>query len=247
MTAPTPASAADTLTDFTPGTLAKLPVPPVFRFRSCGRREREQFSYMAMAEGYKFHGKAAFRDVVREGLRAGWDDAETYEREVSRVEAYWRATDDHETATEGAAKKPAFKFDQAEEQAIHALITETADFHAPLRKMIADNITYQTVSPSIIAAIVVRGWRDFDLSFGLQGGYLSLDRVELVEDKLGEIEDQARKDGVAGIETTGTAFLELCAAAATHLFPAKEAPADAPASTEKPKSTRAATPAPAKD
>lgn len=226
------ASGPDGIMEFTPATLAGLSAPPVFMLKAGTRRDRDRFSHSLMREGLKFHGREALRQELVTGLQHLWSE-EDFAAEMPRIRALWTALDEHDRANAHLDQSAEFTFDPSERARIEKLIDRAHQAWQPLREAAADNATYARLFPHIAASHLIAGWSGIDLPFRREPGHLSLDVIERLETALGKVEDQARADQVEGVGETGTAFLELCAAAGARLFAqAKHEPASAPAEVD---------------
>lgn len=203
---------------FIPPSLANLPSPPAFLLRPGTRRDRRAYSKMLVKEGLQLHRPAALRAETIKGLQALWSP-EIFEEYEGRIKSYWDAADQHGKEYEGADVVPLFE--HPDKEAMDDLSRRITDSWQPLRAMVADIISFNADSPTVLLSLLVDSWKGIDVPFSRAEGVVSLDTLEAVEDALLAIERKAIAEKIAGVGE-GLAFLQLRAEASGLLFLTKE-------------------------
>lgn len=233
-----PLEATDIL-DFTPDSLANIVPKPVFRLKAGSRREREKYQHLVVSEGLRYHTQESLRAETLRGLQELWSP-DVFAEQQGRLKAFWDAVEQHHKAIEGVEDPPAFE--HPDMAAVQALTDEVTRAWPPLRTMGADNLTFTNNSPALMLSIILKGWSNFDCSFGMHGGVIPLDKIEELEEALQSAEQKASAEKIDGVGQPGTAFLQLCAAAGKRLWlsrseeknsssPAPSAPTQPPSET----------------
>jgi hypothetical protein len=201
---------------FTPPTLAKLPVPPVFKLRAADDRGREwrKYQFLLRVEGLRFHNTVALRVEVLRGVEALYDP-DTARDVAKRLNAFWELTDKGEAA------------DPNEAAAIDELAERLTGAWRPLSQAGADNTRFQDEALRVALSMFLVGWQNVDLPYRREEGRVPLDLLDQLEDKIEALEKQADADGVEGV-VPGLAFGELCTAAYRRLRLEEEQEAETP-------------------
>lgn len=210
---------------FTPPALAALDPAPVFLLMQGDHRARRNFRGALIVEGLSTYSPDLVREEARRGLRVLWEP-ESADKHLGRVEAYWQAVDAFNAAQE-RGEEVSFTVDDAERAAVEDLLSRLGENWEPLRRMGAANATYAAEAPSLVLSVLLRGWEHVKLAYSRESGTVSLDKLEVLENLLGEME---RANG----GTAGLAYMELCGAALERLFPPASRPAPADTSTPLP-------------
>lgn len=205
-----PLSASE-LSEFTPHVLRNLAVPPVFVFRPVTERDTREFLRQCKIAGLKNHNHEAQRDAIRAELRILWD-AESFEREMPRLEGLWAALD--QNAGVDPESPDYITIDEAELTAANALMARLFESSERMRRMAVDNEAFFDDAPKIAFGMFVQGWKNIDAPFRREAGMVPLTVVDGVEKALHRLQTQALADKIEGVGLPGDAFLEL----ALHAF-----------------------------
>lgn len=207
---------------FTPPALAGMTKPPVLLLRDTDRRARRDFKGLLIVEGLTHYSPEIVREEARTGLRALWepDDAE---RHLGRVEAYWQAVDAY-TAAVARGEDADLAVDDAERNAVEDLLRRLGEHWEPLRRLAAANAMYASEAPTVVLALLLRGWENVSVLYSRDNGKVTFDKLEELEDALGAME---REHG----GTPGLAYMQVCGAALERLFPGSAVTTPAEAAT----------------
>lgn len=194
------------LVEYTPDSLANIPVPPKFFLRPVTERDRRRLRKLSIQEGLCSHDTDALREETLRGLKELWTE-EVYAEQEGRMRAFWEASDQYGEEMEGVEEPPAF--DHPDLKWMLELSQRVTRAWPPLLKMAADNDEYQSTWPKLIASITIAGWRDLDVRYERVEGVVTLDCMDGLESKLAELEDEALANKVEGTIGQGLAFVQL--------------------------------------
>lgn len=194
-----PLEASETLV-FTPACLESIEGAPTFTLRSPTPRDQRYLRRLNREEGISRHSDEAIRKEILRGLEQLWT-AEQFAEFSPVLTEYWEA---QEQFVLQRKDDPDLKwdYDAETEQRIHDLVERITDGHPPLRRMLADNMEAQEMTPLLMMAVTIMSWTGLDVKRELDRGYLSLGCVDKLRDALGAFEKKH-------CEKTGTANLEL--------------------------------------
>lgn len=194
------------LVEYTPDSLANLPVPPKFFLRPMTERDRRRLRKLAIQEGLRNHDSDALRAETLRGLKELWSE-EVYSEQEGRMRAFWEASDQYEKEIEGVEEPE--PFDHPDLVWMLELSERVTRAWPPLLKMAADNDEYQSTWPKLIASLTLAGWRDIDVRYERVEGVVTLRCLDDLESKMAEIEDHAVADQIEGAIGRGAAFVQL--------------------------------------
>lgn len=201
-----PVEASDTLA-FTPPSLAHLEKPPVFYLRAATMREKRFRMRLLREAMLETHDKRALREETLKGLRKVWTPAQ-FEEHSPRITEYWQEIDDFILQRQDDPDLE-LGIEQEEVERIESLFREVARRHTPLARMHADNADYEDMLPVATIAVAVESWEGFDVTPDMDRGYLTLDCVNAIDEKLIDLRSN---DGHRGASAR-IAWLELYVAA----------------------------------
>ena len=209
---------------FVPPSLKNLVPPPTFRLHTAGRREKARYQVLLIEEGLQFHGSDAMRDELMRGMAKRFDE-ETFATFEPRVRAYWDALDQHDRKVKALiedwqiARAAALdagndvpdmelpRFENPDQAVMDELIGKLERNWRPVCSMAADNAMFRKESPRILLSVLLTGWENLGVKFALDNGIVPLETIDLIEEELKAVEEQA-VETVEGI-TPGSAFNEL--------------------------------------
>src|ERR1043166_5036981 len=169
---------------FTPPSLAGHDNPPPLTLRPVGAYERRFLSRLYVEEGIRNHDLHEIRGEVLAGLKALWEP-EAFERHSPMVEEFWRATDDF-ASRQASDPTLVWSYDPDIERAVQDLTQRVAQSWPPLRRMLADNAEFATMTAPLLVAIVVQDWSGLAAPRRLDRGFLTLGCAEALKAVLAE-------------------------------------------------------------
>lgn len=181
---------------YTPESLINLPNPPSFRLRAPDERTERRFRRMMTEEGVTAHTVSEFIAEQDAAISILFDE-ESARPLLEKFRSVRALLDQGSELSDEDAKW----FSELE--------SRLWDNHKPLRVIRADNEDFEIVLRSFTVATIVKGWKDFDLPFALDAGFIPVLTVPKIAKQLSQIETQAANDKIDGIGAPGTAFLEL--------------------------------------
>ena len=208
---------------FTPALLESRTPKPVFTLKAATRRDRRLFRRLTIQEGGVRHSRYAIREEIFTACRALWDD-DAAEREIPRLKEFFEAADDHDkameewskeaqavhAANEGVAKSKQKKlpgaplFDHPDLAAFQELEQSIVAAWPPLRRMLADNDSADSVLPMCIGAVALGGWSGVETPYRRTAEGVPMETMEALADELAE--------------TAAGSFAELMGACSKRLF-----------------------------
>lgn len=196
---------------FTPASLLhaqdgeKLADVPVFVLGTPTPRDKRSRRLFLRTVGAKSYTIEALRAEMLAGAKALWGvpDEEFAEHEA-KITAYWHAWDDYQLQL---ADDPGLEwsYDQAIEQSIHDLDDFLSREWRPYGRMLAANADFGEMFNASIAAVGIKSWTGLEVERERDGGALTPECVEAVQEALQDIER------AAGL-IVGTAWIELLTA-----------------------------------
>ena len=200
--------------EFTPDSLKNLVEPPKFLIRTSTPRDRQRVNRIIMEEGLRQHSVADMREEMLRGIKAGWSD-ELFAEYEGRIRGYWDAADQHQRDMEGV--EDPVPFDHPDREAMDRLIDDVRANWKPLRVMIADIVDFNAGFPDVIVSVLMKGWRNLDVTYRREQDVVPLTTMMEVRDALAAIEDE-HKDKVDGVGAPGTAYAELASKCTGMIF-----------------------------
>jgi hypothetical protein len=189
--------------EFTPASLANLPVAPVFLFRPATQRDARRFGQICSVEGLNFHTKHDQRAIFRAELKRLWDPA-AFDTEMAKLEELWNTLDHND----GLPEAQRVAIDPEALDAAADLEERLVRASRVVRQMAVDNQNFMADAPKLALGLFLIGWRGIKSPFRKEAGAIPLDCIDDLEAALKAMETEARDNGVQGIEP-GTAFIEL--------------------------------------
>ena len=187
---------ANEIAEFTPASLINVPDAPVFRLRAPDERNMRRYNTL----------------VQDDNLRTYSADDFAAEKEVA-IKALWSAEDaqpilDRFRSIDQCVKQ---KIDLSDEDVAWSAELDDTLFenHRPLAVMRRKTNDYFEYSPRYAIGTILKGWKNLDMPFRLEAGYMKTADVATLAKHLIAIEEKAIADKVEGVGLTGTAFLEL--------------------------------------
>lgn len=169
------------LVEYTPDSLASIPVPPVFLLRPVTERDRRRLRKLAIQEGLSKHSLADLRAETLTGLQSLWSE-DVFAAHEGRLRSYWDAYDQYEREMEGI-DEPA-PFEHPDTKQMIELSERITRAWPPLLKKLADNSEYDETWPKLIASIALAGWKNLDLRYERDEGIVPLDCIDQLASKL---------------------------------------------------------------
>lgn len=200
-----PAEASETLA-FTPPCLANCDDPPRFILRAVTKRDERFFRRLSREQGITRHSDEALRAEILSGLERLWSPADFAEHKPV-LEAYWQTLDEF-VAQRKDDPDLKWEYDPDIERAITVLVEKVQDAHAPLRRMLADNLDADEMTPKLMLAIAVKSWEGLDVARELDRGYITLDCAETLQEALRDYEKVKLGEKVPAI--AGTELFVAC-------------------------------------
>lgn len=194
--------------EFTPASLANLPVAPVFLFRPATRRDARAFWQLCAVKGLTLHQSGDIRSAIRVELQKLWDQ-ESFDLEMPRLQSLWDTLD----YNSGLPKEQQVPIDPGEQAAADTLMKQLFAVSEPLRQMMVDNDAFMADAPKLALGYFMIGWRGINAPQRKVAGSIPLDCIDGLEEALLAVEKEAAESGVEGVEP-GAAFAEL----AIHAF-----------------------------
>jgi hypothetical protein len=185
----------DELELFTPDSLKNLVPPPIFRLRAATKRDAMRYDHMLSLEGLRIFRDDDVRPEILRTLKANWDE-ETYAKNSVKLETFWAKLDQEITP------------DPAEAQAVAELTARCLDVSPFLRRMDADNKRFHANAPIIALGLYLAGWKNIDVPFRLDSGYVPYETLTELREALFKLEEQAKAENVEGV-MPGFGFLQL--------------------------------------
>lgn len=196
------------LVEYTPDSLANLPVPPKFFLRPVTERDRRRLRKLMLQEGIRTHDIARLREETLTGLRELWSE-EVYAEQEGRLRAFWDAYDQYELEQEGKQISERDPFEHPDLVNMHELSERITRAWPPLLRMAADNDEWDDTWPKLIASITIAGWRNLDVRYERVEGVVDLGCLSEMKAALDAIEEQAIADQIEGVIGVGMASAEL--------------------------------------
>lgn len=185
--------------DFVPATLSELDGAPTFTFRHGTRADKDDLTFNMEAEGLRVFTQAEMRGAVIDELRKGWE-SDGLEQNITRLEAYWQATDDFALAAQDWAdhvaelraeaeegeeielpEQPVLDFDKEEEDALNMIVEEVMAHSRRLNLMTAQKRKTQTHYPRLILRMLIKE-SSLDVALPRRAGLITKDAIdELIE------------------------------------------------------------------
>jgi hypothetical protein len=209
-----PVEASETLS-FTPECLADIDNPPKFTLRAATERDKRFHRRLYTEEGLRRHSQADLRAEILNGLKALWTE-EQFDEHAPILQEWWDAGD---SFAEQRREDPdvQWEYDPAVEKACKGLTDRVVESHAPLRRMIADNMEWDSMSDTLLAAVVVKSWTGLDVRRELDRGYVTVDCITAVREALSTLEETADPK-----VKPGTAWAELAFACVRRFYLSEE-------------------------
>lgn len=208
--------------EFTPDSLKNLPDPPKFLIRTATPRDRLRVDDILIEEGLRQHSTADMRAEMLRGLEANWSP-EIFAEYEGRIKAYWDALDQYDKIAEEHAKNPDPKkkelpdFEHPDQAAMEKLTEEVNAGWHPLRRMTAQIVRFNRLTPDITASVLLKGWRGLDVPYAREAGVVPLETMWEVREAVSAIESE-NGGKVEGIGAPGTAYVQLAAKCAGMIF-----------------------------
>lgn len=231
-----PLEASDTLV-FTPDSLKDCENLPTFTLRAATTREKRFHRRLAAEEGVRTHPPEAIREEVLRGLKSLWSQ-EDYERHQPIVQSYWDAGDEFALQAKDDPDLE-WSYDSEIEAAVKDLTRKVQDAWPPLRRLLADNMDYATMTGPLMVAVIVEKWVGLDLPRQTDRGFLTLGCAEALREALADYEERAGKPG----KEVGSAWTELFVACTQRMYLDKEEEknSESPSPSEMPQTSSKAT------
>lgn len=194
---------------FTPPSLRHIEGAPSFLLRVATPREKRARKRLLGEEGAVLHSPEKIRAEMVRGLRQLWT-SEQCEQHVPRLEAYWEAWDNYQLQLKDDPDLQ-WEWDADEEAKIQQLWVEVAQAHRPLAVMNANNREFAELAMAATVAAMVERYEGINVPRDVRRGYLTIDCIDNVAEKLRSFEDRNGLD-------TGKAWEELMREAARRMF-----------------------------
>lgn len=208
---------------FTPACLAEMQGAPSFTLRDATRKDRRDRSVLLESEGYMTFSDEQIRKAIIEELRAGWT-SEGMEQNITRLEAYWQATDEHALALRAHANicleiiseakdaktaklppAPELDFDKADASVLEALVIEVTAHSRRISQMNACNTRFRSGFPVVCLRMLLRD-TTLDVKLERHAGVLSEDCAEMAIEALAKWAEANGANGkLAALQLLGEA------------------------------------------
>lgn len=182
--------------EFTPESLANIIDPPVFILRSPDERHIRRY-------------RACCED---DGLER-FSDADWEAEKVRAIETLWTPEDGQPILdrfrTIMASLNQSIEISADDQDWIGELDETLFANHRALMVMRRKQNEWYNYAPVYAIGTFLAGWRQFDLPWKLEAGYVPTRHILSLLQRLGEIERAAIATGVEGVGPEGVAFLQL--------------------------------------
>ena len=187
---------ANEIADFTPASLINVPDAPVFRLRAPDERNMRRYQALVEDDNLRRYSAEEFIAEKEVAIKTLWSD-----EDAQPILGRFRNIDQ-------CVKQKIELTD--EDVAWSAELDDTLiENHRPLAVMRRKTNDYFEYSPRYAIGTMLMGWKNLDMPFRLDVGYMKTSDVVTLAKHLIAIEEKALADKVEGVGLTGTAFLEL--------------------------------------
>lgn len=228
---------------FTPPSIAKVEGAPVFHLRAATQREKRFRRRLLSEEGVTFHEEQDIRDEILTALRTTLWGEEKFAAHSGKLLDYWSALDDFRLQKKDNPDLE-WSYDEEIERAVIALLRDVEVAWKPLGRMKADNIDFNEIFLAATVAAVVDTFTELDVKVTRDRGYLTIDSVDAIGQRLSKFAEKhapGPKAGMAG----QMAWLELVNACQGRMAldeeEEKNSESPSPSETIQPASTETAT------
>ena len=194
---------ANEIAEFTPASLINVPDAPVFRLRAPDERNMRRYQQMCEDRNLLLVTQRAIDAVTEAGITQLYSEEEASEI-ISRYRTL-RAQEEQKIEVSAADEKWLALLDETIRQNYEDSDTGVK----PLAVLYRKQNQYWRETPELIISTMVVGWKNLDLPFRLDAGYLKIVDVTKLSEKLIEIEESAKQQEVEGVSLTGIAVMEL--------------------------------------
>lgn len=190
---------ANEIADFTPASLINVPDAPVFRLRAPDERNMRRYQALVEDDNLRRYSAEEFIAEKEVAIKTLWSD-----EDAQPILGRFRNIIECE--------KQNIKLSDEDEDWCYGkegLEERLRDNHRPLAVMRRKTNDYFEYSPRYAIGTMLMGWKNLDMPFRLDVGYMKTSDVVTLAKHLIAIEEKALADKVEGVGLTGTAFLEL--------------------------------------
>jgi hypothetical protein len=190
---------ANEIAEFTPASLINVPDAPVFRLRAPDERNMRRYNMLVQDDNLRMYSTDEFTSEKEVAIKALWsaEDAQSIlGRFRNMIECEKQNIDLSDEDIDWRYGK-------------EGLEERLLENHRPLAVMKRKTNEYFEYSPRYAIGTILKGWKNLDMPFRLEAGYMKTADVATLAKHLIAIEEKAIADKVEGVGLTGTAFLEL--------------------------------------
>lgn len=183
--------------EFTPEALKGVETKPLFTLRWANREDRRRVGELIATEGLQNYGAEDFRTEIIEACRAHVP-AEEFALTQDRLNAYWQASDDHESVPDQAAQ-----FEHPDSSWAYDVERNVHNWSSQYRLMTARNRMNYVPRMECWFRVLCEGWTGFETPFASVNGVISGD---LLDELMAEIGDNEQQSGAVHVELITKAF-----------------------------------------
>lgn len=186
---------------FTPELLKALDPKPSFTLRWATREDKRRVGELIATEGLQNYGAEDFRTEIIEACRANVP-ADEFQQTQDRLNAYWQASDDHESVPDQA-----LEFQHPDSGWVYDIERNVHNWSAHYRVMTTRNRMNYVPRMECWLRVLCEGWAGFDVPFAPINGIVSGDDLdELMCEIADKLEGNSDASGSVHVELISKAF-----------------------------------------
>lgn len=201
---------------FTPPSIAKVDGAPVFYLRAATTREKRFRRRLLSEEGTAYHNEQTQREEVLKALRTKLWGEEKFATHKQPLLDYWSALDDFRAQRKDNPDLE-WSYDPEIEDAVITLLRDVESVWQPLGRMRADNADFNEIFLAATVAVVVERFTGLDCTARKDRGYLTIDCVDELAQKLNRFATKNAPGEVDANLAGNIAWLELVNACSSRM------------------------------